>query len=59
MGCWFQWFRMGGSVGLPAAKLIEFRQNSDVRSRVSIRTQRRYPLAPLAPSSSALVASLI
>lgn len=45
MGCWFQWFRMGGSVGLPAAKLIEFRQNSDVRSRVSIRTQRRYPLA--------------
>lgn len=59
MGCWFQWFRMGGSVGLPAAMLIEFRQNSDVRSRVSIRTKAISYGSPLAPSSSALVASLI
>lgn len=35
---------MGGSPGLPAAKLIAFRQNSDVRSRISICTKASLPL---------------
>lgn len=41
-GCVLGW--RGGSPGLPAAKLIAFRQNSDVRSRISICTKASLPL---------------